>query len=80
MLWRICMSLGETTYGNVYVWRPGEPWEPDGRNDVRTEEWLHPLADSFREFWDSLQTEDEYWKNNDDSDVEWEWDPFNSDK
>jgi hypothetical protein len=68
---RACMSLGKETYGRVYMWRPGEPWEPDGI-DVPTEEWLRPVADSFEEFWSVLRTEEQYWKDQEGRDDEWE--------
>ena len=50
---RVAMSLEEKTRGHILMWRPGEGWEPDGRN-VPTTKHLHPVAGSFSEFWDLL--------------------------
>jgi hypothetical protein len=51
---RVCLSLAEETYGNVFVWQPGEPWEPDGKN-VPTLDYVRPVAKNFTEFWGLLR-------------------------
>lgn len=50
---RISLCLEDSRFGHVYFWQPGVPWEEGGRN-VPTEEYLRPVAKSFREFWDGL--------------------------
>lgn len=47
---RLCMSLAKETYGRILAWMPGVPWE-EGEN-IQTDEYLYPIADSFAEFWD----------------------------
>lgn len=49
----LCISVSGPDRGAIYLWDPGEPWEPDGRN-VPTREWLHPVADNFAEFWQAI--------------------------
>jgi len=48
-----CMSLSGSDRGRIFYWCP-----PDG-DDERTERWLHPIADSFHEFWSKLRVERE---------------------
>ncbi len=50
---RLTLCLDEDRFGHVFFWQPGVPWEEEGEN-VPTEEYLRPVAHSFREFWDSL--------------------------
>ena len=50
---RVSLCLDERRFGHVYFWQPGLPWEEEGEN-VPTEEYLRPVAKSFKEFWDGL--------------------------
>lgn len=66
---RICVSLAKNTFGQIFLWEPGEPWEfqdsTEGRKflrgaeNVRTDEYLRPVAKTFTDLW-RLINETEY--------------------
>lgn len=49
----VCISLAGDDRGSVFLWSPGEAWEPD--ENVPTMEYLYLAAKTFRQFFDSLR-------------------------
>jgi hypothetical protein len=49
---RIALSIRGEDAGSVYLWRPGEPWEP-GPNKP-TMQYLHLVAKDFAGFWQQI--------------------------
>jgi hypothetical protein len=46
---RIALSIQGEDAGRVFLWRPGEPWEPSP--NVPTMQYLHLIANDFDGFW-----------------------------
>jgi len=60
----LCISLREQNYGHIAVWESGQ-WDDildqeDTGNYVQHELEMVPVASSFSEFWEVLQTPEEY--------------------
>jgi hypothetical protein len=52
---RIALSIAGDDYGAVYLWRPGEPWEPV--KNVQTREYLTFVARDFADFWSLIMAQ-----------------------